>query len=347
VIDHSQQFRIPSFDEFINLPDSTKNFLLSNVGLTSREFNLSAHFSREQTAKFYKIWTDPTIRMMHYTGEEKLINIAEGRSIWLKNARKMNDPYEMKFGMEGLQEFLASDLAELLWGLLDDYCQNVSDEIKHYIGGHYESLVDDTYIFCLTEVNPLAPDGKYNLYENYGEVAVVIDPKPMGMISNLLGANSYPVIYRHKSQVLPMINGIIQRIVDQPEMLEGLSREEIIGYMWSVIEQVVYGTKVSTAVDDEEWRIVFTPKVRKTSVMEYLSTDETKTDFDVYALPLRDYPDQGVTGLDIDKLVKRIIIQKGDGSPKIRANITDAMSRLDLGLDPAIVEEIEILGVNK
>jgi hypothetical protein len=330
-------------DQILQLPDSTIAPFLTKIGLSPREFRLNAHFSRIQTEKFLDIWNNPSIRMMHFTKHQNLINIAKEKSIWLNNSRNTNDKFEMKYGMKALEQLLSTETSDRLWSVFDDFHTGVSDKIKNYIEGHKGSFIDSTYIFCLSQKHDDAPNGTFNMYRSYdAELAVEINPKPMGMVSSALGANTYPVIYKPENKLLDMINEIANRIIKYPEILEGLSEEEIIGYMWCVIEQTVYGTKDPYFSAEAEWRIVYTPALRDNSKMVHISQNKTGTDFDAFALPLQDYPEEGVLGLEIPKLVERVILKMSDEAELIRSKILSANTEYNLGLNPSICEIIDL-----
>lgn len=329
------------------LPDDQLTSLILEMeitGLTAREFKLNSHFSRLQIERFIELWLNKSLRMLHFTNKEALSSIASGKSVWLMNSRKQIDDSEMFFGMEALKDFLNSDLADRIWKNFDELHPGVSDEIKQLIHGHHDSMMFNTYIFCLCQQSCVALDGTNHMWSKYGKgrIAVEINPKPMGMVSSQLGANSYPVIYKHKNQLNPMMVDIAHRIINTPDVLAGISRNELIGHFWSVVEQIVYGTKKAEYEGECEWRIVYTPQVRGDSVMEYVSTEKTKKDSDAFELPLKDYPEEGVVGLNIKDLVTRVLIRKIKGEDTLKQEIIDLSSNLDLGLDPSVFQEVEI-----
>ncbi|GAA6211222.1 MAG: DUF2971 domain-containing protein [Hyphomicrobiales bacterium] len=337
-----------SIDQILLAPNEILRTYAAELGisLNPNQLKVNAIINPKALERYQQLWM-PSSRMVHYSQSVNLINIAKSNSIWLHNIENMEDKTEMKYGYEPLQKFINSNKAIKLWNFFDNKCNGLSEKIKYHINGHGHSLLNNTYIFCICEFDPQVPVGTVEMWKEYARlkegdgVSVKINPIPMRQISDAVGANSYPVIYEDKDALFTLLEDTSERILDNNKLFLELSEEEIFSFMWSVVEQFVYGSKDPFFKNEKEWRVVYNPIVRgENQIMKAVDENSGKDKPKNFALPLQDVP--GLTGLTIKDFLSEVLIPDGKNAMEIKSNLEQTNQDLQLGLSDSSIKIIDL-----
>lgn len=85
-------------------------------------------------------------KLAHYTSAESALKIIGGETVWLRNARIMNDPFEIIFGADGALAAFASDEGQRLRHALDAVVPGVLLGAAELIDSWDETIRSQSYI---------------------------------------------------------------------------------------------------------------------------------------------------------------------------------------------------------
>jgi Protein of unknown function (DUF2971) len=202
--------------------------------------------------------------LAHYTSLPALEKILQTEEVWFSNPLAMNDLDEVRFGiLRGNELFHASSSISKACGtperhsiLRDAYvtCSKRFED-EHAI---------DTYVFCLSEHDPLDGDGLLSMWRGYGGngtgAAIVFDT------AKLTVKNSSPLIfarvhYASEVQRLKWLADLMNRFAAllavgniPDDMLYGPAH-----YLFERIKLFALFSKHDGFHEEKEWRVVYAP----------------------------------------------------------------------------------------
>lgn len=274
------------------------------------------------------------LRFVQYTSADSAIKMLRTKSVWLRNTGCMNDYGEIEFGIERVVSYFSSDLATPLWAALDAIHDGLSKDVKNRFDAWRFDLSQETYVACLSEHDDREDAlGRLSMWRAYGGdsgVAIVINPTAMLSDSDATHAYTFPVFYKTDEEINSIFGQFVGRISQAGDFLKQIPRETISWYAFSFLQAFALSLKHPAFREEREWRIVYRPnqypngKLRK--IVEVVRGIPQK----IYVLDLKDIPEQGFVGVELPKLIDRVLI-----GPTEHANT----------MKKAIVHELELVGV--
>lgn len=251
-------------------------------------------------------------RFVHYTSAQTAMSIISRRCVWLRNTMFMNDFSEIDYGVERVIGYFKSESAQPFWTLVEEVTGRPSVEIKELFDGWLFDLRTQTYVMCLSEHDKEEDEhGRLSMWRGYGtdtRVALVINPTAMLSETDVLGAYSYPIIYRDSDALNDLFNSITSDLVKNKVLLAETDQQILFNYVFMLLHSLPVSLKHPGFKEEREWRVVhqpnFSPSQRLRAKIEAVGGFPQK----IFELPLEDVPEEGLVGVSPDKLVDRIII---------------------------------------
>ncbi|MEQ1672748.1 MAG: DUF2971 domain-containing protein [Hyphomicrobiaceae bacterium] len=254
-------------------------------------------------------------RFVHYTSASAATSILRGPHVWLRNATTMNDVSEINFGnsrlIAGLGRKSEQVAAKKFWVLLGELNSELPDKIVALYDGWVDHLRMDTYLFCLSEHDDAEDEiGRLSMWRAYGgaaAIAIVINPAPMYSYTDALSAYAYPVIYCAPDDQ-SSFQLLVSRMEAELEFLKTQSAETLVDHLFECLQSQAICSKHLGFKEEREWRIVHQPKHQPNERLKSSLVDVRGIPQIIYELPLRDFPEENLVGLNLNHLISRIII---------------------------------------
>jgi hypothetical protein len=251
----------------------------------------------------------PGGRFVHYTTIESAIRILDGsplgmRSLWLRNARLMNDLSEIKHGQQCLSAALDDPgLALRLRNLLDAIAPGLHADLMRWLDRETQSLIEDTYVLSLAlHEGHQAVDGVLSMWARYGgpdNVCLVFSPTVITP-RNDMGLVLSPVMYGGPDAFLHHFGEFCGRLESALPRLRRIDRRLLLHNLKRAIAFAVCSTKHQSFDEEKEWRVLFAPEANRNLLPEQRvrirGVDQT-----VFKIPL------SYVG-DMATLIERIVI---------------------------------------
>lgn len=292
-------------------------------------------FMPRATKKLIQAASDPSIRFVHYTTADSFMKILASKSIWMRNARGMNDISEVINGHARIRAALLSDgRIERLRTALDAIhpSQPASAQILSLVDGHARSLLTETYITCVSEHDP-SEDliGRLSMWRAYTQnsvgVGVVLNTQAFKSESDVLRAYSSPVAYLNDADVAAEVDQVISNLVRERRWLAAQAPQTIVNWGFSMFLFGMTCLKHPGFAEEREWRIVHNPTLYSSQEVcpEVVAIGGIPQR--IYKIPLKDYPDQGFVGASPDRLIERVIVGPSNYGPIVRQALVDCMTK--------------------
>lgn len=251
-------------------------------------------------------------RFAYYTSAETASRILQSKSVWMRSTRTMNDYLEVEHGIECVYNALDSENGSSFRQALDSVFPDLTEEVLSLYRGWIPGFEQDTYITCVSE-HTRADDrlGRLSMWRAYGGragVALVLNGAPMFASSSILGAYSSPVAYLDTAGVSEQLQASADYLKENVKALGLISRADARNHLFNMLRMASVCTKHPGFEEEREWRIVASPRLQYS---EHLPPSVEVVDGipqTVLKLPLRDFPEDGLVGLELRQLIDRVIV---------------------------------------
>lgn len=299
------------------------------------DMRFRAIFMPRATAKLLKVATDPTIRFVHYTTADSFKQMLASGSIWMRNARGMNDLSEVTNGHFRIRAALYSDgRIDRLRAALDAIHPGLtpSDEILGLVDGHARSMLQDTYITCVSEHDPREDlIGRLSMWRAYSQgsvgVGVVLNTEAFKSDTDVLGVYSSPVSYLTDAEIAADIEQIIKNIDGARQWLATQDPRSIVRWGFSMFLFGMTCLKHLGFAEEREWRIIHNSTLHISTEVKPEIVTLNGIPQRIYKIPLKDYPDRGFVGASPDRLIERVIIGPSNYAAIVRQALIDCMAQ--------------------
>lgn len=275
------------------------------------------------------------LKLAYYTRYETAIQIIEGRAIWMRNTRHMNDVGEIQHGIDAVDAFFAKTenqrrmhaaLGSALASAVSAFWLNT----KH-------KLIGEIYITCVSQHWPSEDEyGRLSMWRGYCNqpdgVALVLNVEPFRLQTNEFNAYSSPVLYGHAADFEAQALQVLANIEQERAHLG--SDQDVLG---SLAMAFLFGAvclKHPGFAEEQEWRVIHMPTVipiqsrlrRRDGMLDPSQT--------IFEIPLENDAAAGLVGLAPGEIIERIIVGPSNRTGDIRAGLEAALA--DAGVaDPS------------
>lgn len=251
---------------------------------------------------------------VHYTSAENALSILETRSVWMRNVRCMNDFSEVEHGVNLLNNFFDDPAQkDAFFSAVNSCHADVAEEAVELFNGWYPSIRSNTYITCISEHDPTEDElGRLSMWRAYRGgsvgVALVFNAESFFNESDALKAYSSPVSYlSDKDFQIDMINSI-NMINKNIDLLKNTNRSEFMNIVFMSIILRSICSKHQGFSEEREWRIFHSPDIHQKSPLVRSIETVAHIPQPIFKIPLKNIPEEGLTGIEIPELLNRVII---------------------------------------
>lgn len=279
-------------------------------------------------------------RLVHYTSADNALKMISNREIWLRNSQAMNDSTEVLHGYRMMLNFFSEENGEQGGAALKASMEAVKPgvfaaAIKRF-NESMPTIGARTFVTCLSE-HRSSEDimGRLSLWRGYGTavapVALVINTTAFHAVTNALGAFSNPVSYWNESDYFGAMRKIPALIDASAEFIRGVPDYQVEHLFFQMLLASAVSVKHPGFGEELEWRVLHVEKLHEIGKLQRATEVISRVPQIVYKLPLRNLPEEGISGLDPDELVNRVII---------------GPTRFPWAVAEAIVDALTSVGVN-
>jgi hypothetical protein len=253
-------------------------------------------------------------RFSHYTSAENATNIVRSASIWMRNARCMNDYSEILHGHQQLVRiFNEGDYKERFCNSLDAVHPKLGSDSLSLFDQWWSNLHLNTYICSISEHDASEDEhGRLSMWRAYGRVsgkAALIFKLPLhpgaAKALNLLVS---PVAYFPFEEIQKEFNKVVDSINDNVSFLKSVPVEQVKSMAFYMLVMSSVCLKHEGFKEEREWRVIYLPYVRPSDYIKKSIEIIDGIPQPIYKIPLINNPEANLSGLSIADMVERIII---------------------------------------
>jgi hypothetical protein len=255
-------------------------------------------------------------RFVHYSSAEAAVKLITNREVWMRKSRCMNDFSEIEYGMHCLRNAFVSPEGNNLRITLDALFPGLVNEVAQAFDGWRPSIVENTYITCLSEHYPKEDLlGRLSMWRAYGGstgVALVLAPTPFLVESHALRAYTSPIGYFTPPEFHLRFAEVVSRIAAEQSFLRGVGREVVRNNLFNMFLYAAICTKHPGFHEELEWRVTHNPNLHPSPHLTRSIETIHGVPQPVYKIPLRNIPatvpTERLDGIEIPQFVERVII---------------------------------------
>jgi hypothetical protein len=253
-------------------------------------------------------------RFVHYTSAENALSIIRNKCLWMRNTNCMSDYREVHHGFDVLRRFFGESAnREAFSAALNGCFAGIAEDVIAQFDQSLQSNQLQTYISSISEHDDDEDiHGRLSMWRAFGNstarVALVIKVNlELGLYLNL-GAELSPVAYFTDREFADELQTVIARIRQNQQFLTSIGRQGLLNSVLTMLTSAMVCLKHEGFQEEREWRVIHQPL--RHSSQHITSSIETVAGVPqrVYKLPLRNDAETGLTGIDLDQLLDRIII---------------------------------------
>ena len=248
-------------------------------------------------------------KFAYYTSADTAKKIIQNNEVWLRNATVMNDFLEISYGLDLSKKALDSESGKMFIEAANSVFHSIVEDFLPQFFHWDKRLPNVTYLSSLSlHDNSENQNGRLSMWRAYGDIALIINNTPLMTESSQLGVFSTPVHYLGQREFDIRLDAVTRAINQNKEFLSEIGKEYVREYISSMFFLAAIGTKHPGFKEEQEWRIYFQPEQN----MDYaLSREIVAIDGvvqEIWKLPLKHDPVNGLEHADLPSLVDRIII---------------------------------------
>lgn len=251
-------------------------------------------------------------RFVYYTTAETAVKILKSKQLWMRNTTVMNDYMEVDHGFNCLNPAYRGAPGERFRAALDGCFPGVAAELLKDFNGWLDSIRRETYLTCLSEHDDDEDQhGRLSMWRAYGGqagVAVVINGEVMSISGHALGAYGSPVAYLDEKGFEAEFLTTVENIEREAAYVRSLGRDQVKSIAFNMLRFAVVCTKHPGFREEREWRVVASPIMHPSELVQRSVEVVRGIPQPVLRLPLQNRPKHGLVGLALPDLLNRIII---------------------------------------
>lgn len=227
-----------------------------------------SRFDRIQKAK-----ANPRFSFAHYTSADTALTILRTQTIWLRNARLMNDFSEIEYGRHCWNYMLDSPVGASLRRLV----MGIFPELRDHPGMNWsdlqQRLLNQTYLFSLSEhatpgigkkkLDPEDYFGRLSMWRAYGVphgAALRIGKSVLLSETDLLNVYAMPVEYPTPVEFTRSIKKFIRFLRRNRMKVQALGAAQFVANLKFLYLTTLVSTKHPGFSEEREWRLVHSPQ---------------------------------------------------------------------------------------
>jgi hypothetical protein len=257
---------------------------------------------------------DGQLKFVHYTNADGALRIFREKRVMMRNTVCMNDYREFEHGLDHLIRFFNDPATRKTFFDAVNQCgEGLAEEAVGLFGKWLPHNRFNVYVTCISEhSNDEDSYGRLSMWRAYGRgsvgVAIVLKSEPFWQTSDILKAYGSPVAYLRNEDFNKELLRIVENINDNCDYLKTVPRQNIVDSIFFTLMFAAACTKHPGFLEEREWRLVYLPKLQESKVLERSIETINGVPQTVYRVPLKDFPDEGLTGIELPSLLHKVII---------------------------------------
>jgi hypothetical protein len=227
----------------------------------------------------------------------------------------MSDYREVQHGLDALNRYFAIDEKKQAFLLALNECHpGCAEETFKLFNDWWQNTQLQTYIASISEHDPREDlHGRLSMWRAFGgsaiaKVALVIKI-PLDIGSNVaLNAILNPVGYFTDAELARELDLITSNINDSRDFLKKIDRIHLVTTVFMMLTTGVVCLKHEGFHEEREWRVMYSPKRMPSALIESAVEVINGVPQIIYKIPLENNSGAGITGLEPNELLDRIII---------------------------------------
>ena len=231
--------------------------------ISTEEAQISAAFRYYHHSRNFELISSNR-KLVHYTSAGNALKIINGREMWMRNARVMNDFNELDYGTSLVRKIYnrESDVGKNFWAIIDNIGESIFKKVFDHFNGWLYDMLYNTFITCVSEHLPtkLPTEGRHGrlsmwrAYAPANGVALILNPSPFTNVTDALRAYTYPVIYEGEEWLAQQCVQLTQYISENQEVFKN-NIQMLKKSITLMFEFFVYSLKHPAFAEEREWRI--------------------------------------------------------------------------------------------
>ncbi|MGD0022695.1 MAG: DUF2971 domain-containing protein [Smithellaceae bacterium] len=254
-------------------------------------------------------------RFVHYTSAENAIKIIQSKTLWMRNAKCMNDYMEISHGHQLLVKFFEDDnRRKMFYDALKPCGKEIAQNALDQFDAWWRNIELNTFISAISEHEPAEDkDGRLSMWRAYGQpaakAAIVLNVpfNPPGATKGLKLILS-PVAYYGYEGVERELYTVINNIKKNTNFLVTQGAEIVTSTIFYMLLLASVSLKYEGFKEEKEWRVIYLPNLNASKLISFSIETISGVPQIVYQIPLEDNQTEDVIGVGIPQLVDRIII---------------------------------------
>lgn len=283
-------------------------------------------FQPDTARQIERIRTSNT-RFVHYTSGESGVAILRSGKMLLRNSVMMNDFSEVQHGTNCLIHAYGSPTGLRLQAAM----KQIQEDLPEIFVANFDQTLHDfrqeTYIVSISEHGDLEHGDEledafgrlsmWRAYANRNGIAFVFNNTPFVTETNALNAFTSPVLYATPQTFLPYFEEIVVGIESNIDFLRSLGGQFFHETLMNTFRFTVQSTKHPSFREEREWRVIYSPTLlQREGELTEDQIAKIPTDImvlngvpqRVYAIPFKNYEDEGFVGATIPELIERVLV---------------------------------------
>lgn len=300
-------------------------------------------------------------RFVHYTSAESAMKILSSGRMLLRNSTLMNDFSEVQYGLNCLALSYNGPLGERLKALMREVQADLPEVFESQFNSIEGDLRGETYLISISEHgDPEKGDefednlGRLSMWRAYAPrdgVAFVFNNSPFMAETNAINAYSAPVQYATPDEFRATFELIVEGAEENLELLKQYGGKYLYDLLTHAFTMIVQSTKHPSFGEEREWRVIYSPSLlHKKGELTDAQLQRIPTEImtlggvpqRVFAIPFRNYPEEGFTGATIPELIDRVLIGPSGNAYAISQALISELHRLQV---PNPEERVYITGI--
>jgi hypothetical protein len=251
-------------------------------------------------------------RFAYYTTAEVAYAVIKDMRMWMRSTTTMNDFLELQYGRNLLRNAMEGAAGAALKGAVEKSHPGLFEETWSLAIAWMPGFIADTFITCVSRHLPEEDDlGRLSMWRAYGGktgVALIFNGGVFDLQTDALGAYSSPVSYFDQMQFSEAVSIVAENISQGHEYVSSLPRETVKNLLFTVFRFAILCTKHPGFAEEQEWRIVASPTLQKSELLESAIAVVRGVPQPILKIPLQNFPNHQIAGLSVPELINRVII---------------------------------------
>jgi hypothetical protein len=255
------------------------------------------------------------VRFVYYTTADTAVSILKNKQIWMRKSMCMNDFMEIQYGLQCISSvFQNQDFSVRFRSALDRLFDGLGADVGNLFTSFVPHLQGDTYLTCVSE-HRQAEDklGRLSMWRAYGGtsgVALVMNNAAFQAEapSDVLKIYGSPVAYLDADKFSEEFSKVLTNIETERDFLQQQGIDEVKSRLFKMLAFAAVATKHPGFAEEREWRVIHCPWWADSAHLAKEVEVVRGSPQAVCKIPLKDIPEEGLTGITIPSLIDRIII---------------------------------------